>query len=115
MESPRENLILSLSFQFSLNIIVYTEKLEQMHKFGLAKQLFRSGTSIGANVRESQYAESKADFIHKLKIAEKESAESAYWLDLCEKSKNYPDCLDLKSQLIVLRKILGKIIKSSKS
>lgn len=55
----------------------------------LANQLLRSGTSIGANIRESQSAESRLDFIHKLKIADKEAE---YWLLLCQKSNKYPDC-----------------------
>ncbi len=68
----QENLIVQLTFQFAVDVIAFTEKLEAQKKYNLAKQLFRSGTSIGANVREAQGAESKADFIHKLKIAYKE-------------------------------------------
>ncbi len=54
----------------------------------IAKHLLKSGTSIGANVREAQSAESKADFIHKFKIADKEIKETEYWLLLCKKQKN---------------------------
>ena len=57
----------------------------------MANQLFRSGTSIGANVKEAQNAESKADFIHKMKISIKEVEETEYWLLLCKHSKEYPD------------------------
>jgi four helix bundle protein len=73
-----ENLIIKLTFQFALDIIEFTEVLETKRKFVLANQLFKSGTSIGANVREAQGCESKADFIHKLKIAYKEAEESQY-------------------------------------
>ncbi len=60
MEEKKENLIVKLTFQFAVDIIVFTEKLESLKKYNLAKQSFRSGTSIGANVREAQGAESKA-------------------------------------------------------
>ena len=66
---PQENVIVTLSFQFALEIISFTEILEVKRKYNLSNQLFRSGTSIGANVKEAQGAESKADFIHKMKIA----------------------------------------------
>ena len=66
-----KNPILKLCFDFSLMIIEYCEKLEGLRKFVLANQLFKSGTSIGANCMEAQNAESRADFIHKMKIAAK--------------------------------------------
>ena len=81
----------------------------------MASQIFRSGTSIGANIREVQNTESKADFIHKFKISAKEADELEYWLMLCEYSKHYPNpdknlLTDLKSII----KIISKIISSSK-
>jgi four helix bundle protein len=109
-----ENPILKLTFQFSLNLVDYTESLESIRKFNVANQLFRSGTSIGANVKEAQNAESKADFIHKMKLAAKEADETEYWLLLCKFSKNYPDpgsLLDKNKEII---KILTKIISTSK-
>lgn len=78
MEKIKNNLIVDLSLTFSLQIIDFTELLESKRKFTMANQLFRSGTSIGANIRESQNAESKADFIHKLKISAKEAEETEY-------------------------------------
>jgi len=116
MHTPAgENLILNLTFQFALDIIVFTEELETRRKFILANQLFKSGTSIGANVREAQGCESKADFIHKLKIAYKEAKETKYWLELCLHSKNYPSSEQLLNQLSSIQKALGKIISSSKN
>ncbi|CAN5414021.1 hypothetical protein BH10BAC2_BH10BAC2_48680 [soil metagenome] len=82
----QENLIVKLTFQFALDIVTFCEILEQSRKYNLANQLFRSGTSIGANVREALGAESKADFIHKMKIAYKESEETRYWLEICKAS-----------------------------
>ncbi|WP_317236621.1 four helix bundle protein [Parabacteroides sp. FAFU027] len=81
----------------------------------MAKQVLKSGTSIGANVREAQNAESKIDFIHKMKIAAKEADETDFWLVLCNRSKQYPDCIELQEKNAVIIRILNKIIGSSKS
>jgi len=81
----------------------------------IANQLLKSGTSIGANVRESQSAESKSDFIHKLKIAAKEANETEYWLLLCQQSSSYPNCSGQLALLLPLQKLLSKIISSTKS
>lgn len=80
----------------------------------IARQLLKSGTSIGANIREAQNAVSKADFVHKMKIAAKEADETEYWLLLCQNSTNYPDCEKLQSDCKELVLILSKIIASSK-
>lgn len=115
MENKKDNLIVQLTFRFALEIIIFTEELESLRKYNLAKQLFRSGTSIGANVREAQGAESKADFIHKLKIAYKETEETSYWLELCNASENYPNPLTLLDDAFSILRVLGKIISSSKN
>ncbi len=114
MEQNKENIILTKTFDFALAIIEYCELLEANKKYVIAKQLLKSGTSIGANIREAQSAESKVDFIHKVKIAEKEAEETDYWLLLCKYSKNYPECDGLLEQLVIIKKILSKIITSSK-
>jgi four helix bundle protein len=77
--------------------------------------LLKSGTSIGANVREAQSAESLNDFIHKMKIAAKEADETEYWLMLCNHSKNYPDTIELILKNKELIKLLTTIISNSKS
>ena len=87
MRNDKDNVIVNKTIDFSLAIINYCEVLEQNKKFVIAKQLLRSATSIGANVFEAQNAESKADFIHKIKIAAKEASETLYWLILCERSE----------------------------
>ena len=87
MRNDKENIIVEKTINFSLSIIKYCEVLEQGRKYVIAKQLLRSATSIGANVFEAQNAESKADFIHKMKIAAKETSETLYWLILCERSE----------------------------
>ena len=111
----KENIILRLSFEFALKIIRYTEKLHDQRKFVIANQLLRSGTSIGANVREAQSSESRNDFIHKFKIAAKEAEETEYWLLLCKHSDNYPSFDELLLELKSLQKIISKIITSAKS
>ena len=88
MQNQSENIILKKTIEFSLLVIEYVELLESVKKYVIARQLLRSATSIGANVHEAQNAESKADFIHKFKIAAKEVEETKYWLVLCNESKN---------------------------
>jgi four helix bundle protein len=115
MRNDKENLIVKLTFEFALKIIEYTEKLRSLKKFEMASQLFNSGTSIGANTREAQNAESKADFIHKFKIAAKEADETDYWLKLCTSSEFYPNPEDeFLKELDVIIKVLSKIISSYK-
>ncbi|MDN5350852.1 MAG: hypothetical protein PWQ54_2248 [Bacteroidales bacterium] len=112
----QRNEIVEISFEFAIKIIEFSELLEQNKKFVIARQILKSGTSIGANIRESQSAESKADFIHKLKIAHKEAEETQYWLLLCEKAPTYPSPPEqMKAALLSLQKLLSKIISSSKS
>jgi four helix bundle protein len=110
----KDNEIIKVSFEFSLMIIEYCELLEENRKYVIARQLLKSGTSIGANIREAQNAESKADFIHKLKIAAKEAEETEYWLLLCKHSKNYPFNDELESKLLSIKKLLNKIIGTLK-
>ena len=111
----KENAVLKITFEFALQVIVYCEKLEQERKFVISRQLLKSGTSIGANVREAQSAESKTDFIHKLKIADKEADETEYWLLLCKQSKSYPNPEVLLEKIISIKKLLSKIISTSKN
>lgn len=115
MRNDKENLIVKLTFEFALEIIEFVEELERDRKFVIANQIIKSGTSIGANVREAQNAESKNDFVHKLKIAAKEADETEYFLQLCKFSKTYPYNKELDDKLQSIIKILSKIISSSKS
>jgi four helix bundle protein len=115
MQNNKPNIIVEKTLEFALQIIEYTELLESKRKFVVANQLLKSGTSVGANVREAQNAESKQDFIHKMKIAAKEADETEYWLLLCHLSKSYPNCEELQKKLEEIIKILSKIIASSKT
>lgn len=108
------NPILKKTIEFSLMVIEYCELLDASKKYIISKQLLRSATSIGANAMESQNAESKPDFIHKLKISAKEADEVQYWLTLCEYAKHYPDCNQLKAKLTEIQKILNSILGTAK-
>lgn len=114
-ETIDKNPVVKLAFEFSLEIISFCEFLESKKKYVIARQLLKSGTSIGANVIEAQNAESKADFIHKFKIAAKEGEETEYWLLLCDYSNEYPDTKSLLQKIESLNKIIGKIISTSKN
>jgi four helix bundle protein len=113
-EEFKENVIIKLTFEFALQIIDYCDGLDTLKKYALSNQLFKSGTSIGANAREAQNAESKADFIHKFKISAKEIEETEYWLLLCKHSPKLPDSTHLLTDLEPIKKIITKIIGTSK-
>ena len=112
----KENIILSKSFKFALLTIDTCKMLTANREFILSKQFVRCGTSIGANIREAQNAESKRDFIHKMSISQKECDESIYWIELLfqsnQISKNqYKQLNEDASELL---RILKSIILSSK-
>ena len=113
----RDNVIKSKSFKFSVRIVkLYKYLTEERTEFIMSKQLLRSGTSIGANVRESEHAESKADFIHKLSIALKEANETEYWLDLLKETNylNNSEYISIQIEIKEILKLLTSIIKTSK-
>ncbi len=113
--TPSENLIVDPSFQFALKIIEITSKLDSLNKRPISFQLLKSGTSIGANIHEAQHAESKADFIHKLKISAKEAHETEYWLKLINEAKILPKDDELLDNLNHIQRILSIIISKSKN
>jgi|SRR5574344_645490 four helix bundle protein len=86
-----ENLIVEKSKAFALRIVDAYKILQEKKELVMSKQMLRSGTSIGANVAEGQYAQSKADFLSKYTIALKEASETRYWLDLLTSSNYLPD------------------------
>ena len=112
----RENIIKQKSFSFAIEIVTLYKILIERKEFVLSKQMLRSGTSIGANIRESEHARSKADFIHKLSISLKEANETEYWIDLLFETKyiNQQEFDSIKPKIIELLKILISIINSSK-
>ncbi|HEV7332689.1 MAG TPA: four helix bundle protein [Flavisolibacter sp.] len=108
------NPILRHSFDFALAVVEYCDVLQSEKHFVISNQLLKSGTSIGANIMEAQNAESKADFIHKMKIAAKEAGETQYWLMLCDAASTYTDCSHLIKKLDEINKILSKILSTAK-
>lgn len=114
-EKYHNNLILLKTFDFAKKVVQFTEKLEDQKRFVIANQLLKSGTSIGANIKEAQSAESKADFIHKIKIAMKEADETEFWLFLCNELENYPNSDELLNDIFDILKITNKIITTSKN
>lgn len=114
----KENVIKNKSFAFALRIVKLYQFLSDTKKeYVLSKQVLRSGTSIGANVRESEYGQSKADFIHKNSIALKEANETDYWLELLFQAGYLEEKVyqSLKQDCEEILKILTAIVKTSKS
>ena len=109
------NPLIEKTVKFSLDIIEFCELLESKKKFVIAKQLLRSGTSIGANSFEAQNPYSKKDFVNKVKLAAKELEETKYWLYLCKHSEHYPFNGNLETQIIEIGKIIYKILSTSLS
>lgn len=112
-----DNVIKTKSFNFALRIIELFRFLkEEKREFILSKQLLRSGTAIGALVRESEQAESKKDFIHKLAIAQKEANETDYWLELLFQSDYLSEVQfqSIKMDIVEINKILASIIITTK-
>jgi four helix bundle protein len=110
----QEGPIVKKSLAFSIEIIKYTRALIGKKEFDIANQLKRSGTSIGANVFEAQYAESKLDFIHKMKLASKEATETLYWLTLCDQITDFEVPQKMLSDLREILAILSAIIITTK-
>ena len=107
----QKNTISKLSKSFALRIIrLYKYLLEEKHEYIMSKQVYRSGTSIGANIAESRNAQSKADFINKLSIALKEADETMYWLELLHESCTV-DEKQFESMANDLNIIIGTLIK----
>lgn len=110
----RDGPIVQKSISFSFAIINYCEFLAERKRFIISNQLLKSGTSIGANVFEAQYSESRADFIHKMRIAQKEANETLYWLILCEKIDDLPVQKETMNLLNEIMAILSQIIITSR-
>ena len=111
----QDNIIVEKTFQFSVKILKFSPTLQDLKQFVLANQLLRSGMSIGANTREAQNAESKADFIHKFKIAAKEADETEYWLLLANEIAKDRLIQQLLDDLKIIQKIITKIIANTKN
>jgi four helix bundle protein len=108
------NAVLDKSFLFALRIVKFSKKLRDEDWGDAARQVFKCCTSIGANVHEAQDAESRDDFIHKMKIAAKEAVEARFWLKLCKYAEELPYEEGLLEELQEIRRLLATIIIRSR-
>lgn len=113
----KESILKTKSFSFAIETINLYKKLIEQKEFVISKQLIRSGTSIGANIREANNAQSLADFIHKLYISQKECDESMYWLELLKETNyiNEDEFNNLNSKSNELLRILKSSILTTKA
>lgn len=117
MIEKKENIVMNKSYAFALRIIkLYKYLIANKKEFVLSKQILRSGTAIGALIKEAEHAQSKADFINKMNIALKEANETEYWLMLLKDSNyiNEKSFESIQSDSSELIKLLASIVKTSK-
>ena len=113
-----KNIVKDKSFGFAIRIVrLYQFLIGEKKEFVLSKQLLRSGTSVGAMVREAEHAETKKDFIHKMAIAQEEINESIYWLELLKETDYLKETEfeSLNSEAVEIIKLTTIIIKSAKT
>lgn len=113
----KNNVVRNKSFDFAIRIVKLYQYLNNNKKeFILSKQLLRSGTSVGAMIREAEHAESKSDFIHKFAIAQKEANETVYWLELLKATDylNEKEFENIYNDAITILKLITSILKTSK-
>lgn len=113
-----ENVIKNKSFAFAIRVVkLYQFLCETKKEFILSKQLLRSGTAVGALVREAEHAESKSDFKHKMSIAQKEINESLYWLELLKETSYLTNeqFQSINADAVEIIKLLTSIIKTTKT
>ena len=113
-----KNIVKNKSFDFAIRIIKLYQYLQiEKKEYILSKQLLRSGTSVGAMVREAEHAESKADFIHKLAISQKEINETIYWLELMKATDylNQTEFETINKDASEIIRLITSIIKTTKT
>ncbi|WPJ96578.1 four helix bundle protein [Coraliomargarita algicola] len=114
----KENVIKNKSFAFALRVVKLAQYLQkEKQEYVLSKQVLRSGTAVGALVREAEHAQSKADFINKMSIALKEANETEYWIDLLHQSDYIDDSNyhSIQPDIEELLKLLISIVKTSRA
>ena len=117
MGNERQNTLPVKTFSFAIRVVkLYQYLTKEKHEHVMSKQVLRAGTSVGANVREAQNAESKADFIHKYGISQKEAAETLYWLELLQATGylSEKEFISVKSDAEEILKMLRSAILTSK-
>jgi len=112
-----ENIIKNKSFEFAIRIVkLYNFLCDDKKEYVLSKQLLRSGTSVGAMIREAEHAETKKDFIHKMAIAQKEINETLYWIELLKETEylSSEQFQSINKDAVEIIKLITSIIKSAK-
>ncbi len=116
MKNPEENIVLQKTKAFALRCIkLYKYMVDEKREFVISKQVLRSGTSIGANVKEALRGQSRADFASKMNIALKEASETEYWLELLTESEYLTESqgLDILANCQEIIKLLTSIVKTT--
>ena len=114
----RDNVVRDKSFRFAVRVVnLYKFLTSEKKEFVLSKQLLRSGTSVGAMIREAEHAESKTDFKHKMAIAQKEINETLYWLELLRTTDylNEEQYISIYTDAVEIIKLVTTIIKTTKT
>lgn len=114
----KENIVKNKSFEFAIRVVkLYQFLCDHKKEFVLSKQLLRSGTSVGAMVREAEHAETKKDFILKMTIAQKEINETMYWLELLQQTQylNNEQFESVNNDALEIIKLITSIIKTAKT
>jgi len=114
----KENILKTKSFKFAVRIVNLHKYLcENKKEFVLSKQILRCGTSVGANIRESEHSQSKSDFIHKMSIAQKEINETMYWLELMQETEliSKQEFESIYNDSLEIIKLLTSSIKTAKN
>jgi len=117
VENGKKNIVQEKSFAFALRVVKLSKFLmAEKKEFVISKQVLRSGTAIGALIREAEHAQSKADFINKMSIALKEANETDYWIELLFQSKEISEGAyhSIQPNIQELIKLLVSIVKTSK-
>lgn len=109
-----KNVLKEKSFDFAIRVVRLAKKLSSEKKFVISRQLLRSGTAVGALIREAEFGESKADFAHKMNIALKEANESIYWLDLLVATDTL-DSESLRSEKALARELVAMLVSTLKT
>ncbi|MDL2240472.1 four helix bundle protein [Bacteroidales bacterium OttesenSCG-928-K22] len=114
----RENVLKVKSFKFAVRVVnLYKYLCDTKKEFVLSKQLLRCGTSVGAMIREAEHSESKADFVHKMSIAQKEINETLFWLELMQETEyiSKQEFESINADAIEIIKMITSSIKTAKS
>jgi len=113
----KENILKIKSFRFAVRIVnLYKHLCENKKEFVLSKQILRSGTSVGANIREAEHSESKADFVHKMAVSQKEINETIYWLELLQETEyiSKQEFESITADAVEIIKLITSSIKTAK-